>query len=119
MRLVGALLWFWFRSGSNREGRDLAIKALALPSAIRLKARARALNTAGFMQCLLGDTFSARQSLEEALSILRTSDDEVNLAWTMQFLGLVFAYEKEYEMADAAFNEGLAITRRLEDVQTE
>jgi tetratricopeptide (TPR) repeat protein len=36
----------------------------------------------------------------------------------MQFLGLVFAYEKEYEMADRAFNEGLAITKRLENVKT-
>jgi predicted ATPase/DNA-binding SARP family transcriptional activator len=117
--LVGALLWFWFRSGFNREARDLAIQALALPSAIQFpEARARALNTAGFMHCLLGDTTAARKLLEEARSILKTTHNEVNLAWTMQFLGLVYAYEKEYEMADTAFKEGLAITRRFSNVKT-
>jgi predicted ATPase/DNA-binding SARP family transcriptional activator len=117
LRLVGALLWFWFRSGSNCEGRDLALKALASPSAVQYKEpRARALNTAGFMLCLLGDTTLAKQSLEEALSILRTSKDEASLAWSLQFLGLVLAYEKEYDLADAAFKEGLALTRKLEDV---
>ncbi len=50
LRVVGALLWFWFRSGSSREGRDLALKALASPASQQYKhARARALNTAGFL----------------------------------------------------------------------
>jgi pentatricopeptide repeat protein len=116
LRLVGALFWFWYRVGLNSEGRDLATKALALPSTAHdQRARARALNTAGFLQCLQGDTTSAKQSLDEALSILSTSDDEVSLSWTMQFLGLVLAYEKEYDRADAVFKEGLAIARRLAD----
>jgi len=119
LRLVGALLWFWFRSGTNSEGRDLALKALASPSAVQFKeARARALNTAGFFLCLLGDTTAARQSLEEALSILRTSDDEASLSWSLQFLGLVLAYDKEYDLANAAFNEGLDLTRKLMDINT-
>jgi predicted ATPase/DNA-binding SARP family transcriptional activator len=117
LRLVGALLWFWFRSASNCEGHELALKALALPSAALFKhARARALNTAGFFQCLLGETASARQSLDEALSILRTSDDETSLSWSYQFLGLVLAYEKEYDLADAAFQEGLGFTRKLTNI---
>jgi tetratricopeptide (TPR) repeat protein len=116
LRLVGALLWFWFRSGSNCEGHDLALKALASPSAIHYrKARARALNTAGYLQCILGETTSARKSLEEALSILRSSGDEVSLAWTLQFLGLVLAYDQEYDLADAALKEGLTLTRKLMD----
>ncbi len=114
LRLAGALLWFWFRSGSNREGLDLALKALASPSAIHYKhARARALNTAGFLLCLLGDTQASRQSLEEALSILRDSGDQANLAWTLQFLGLVLAYDEEYDQADVAFTEGLALSKNL------
>jgi len=114
LRLVGSLWWFWWSQSSSREGCDLALKALALPSAVLFPhARARALNTAGFLLCLLGDTKAARLSLEEALSILRTSDDKASLAWSLQFLGLVFAYDKEYDLADAAFNEGLALTRKL------
>jgi predicted ATPase/DNA-binding SARP family transcriptional activator/predicted negative regulator of RcsB-dependent stress response len=114
LRLAGALLWFWYRSGSNNEGSNLALKALASPSAVQFKeARARALNTAGFLLCLQGDTTSARLSLEEALTILRASDDKASLSWTLQFLGLVLAYEKEYDLANAAFHEGLELTRKL------
>ncbi len=36
-----------------------------------------------------------------------------NLAWSLQFLGLVLAYEKEYDLADTTFQEGLALTRKL------
>ena len=73
LRLVGALLWFWFSYGSTSEGRDLALKALSSPSGVQFKAvRARALNTAGLLVYLLGDTVLARQLLEEALSIQNT-----------------------------------------------
>jgi tetratricopeptide (TPR) repeat protein len=115
--LVGALLWFWFTHGSAREGRDLTLKALASPSGVNLKeARARALNTAGLLSNLLGETVLARQLLEEALSIQRTIDDKTGLAWSLQFLGSVLTHDKEYELADATFQEGLALTRKLGDV---
>jgi Tetratricopeptide repeat len=117
LRIVGALLWFYFKTGSNLEGRSLALQALASPSAMHLKeVRGRALITAGLMQCLLGDTNSARQALEEALSILRESEDKASLAWSLQFLGLVHTFDQEYDLADAALNEGLAITRKLKDI---
>jgi predicted ATPase/DNA-binding SARP family transcriptional activator len=119
LRYVGALMWFWFRNGSNREGRDLVLKALEAPSGIQYKQeRARALNTAGFLLCLLGDTISARRYLEEALSILRTSSDKINLAWSLQYLGLVFSQEKEYNLADKAFQEGLAIMQEIGTANT-
>jgi tetratricopeptide (TPR) repeat protein len=115
--VVAALFWFWWLNGFTREGRDLAFKALALPSAIQLsEKRAQALSAAGFFQLLQGDIPSARQMLEEALSTLRTSNDEVHLAWSLQFLGLVLAYEKEYSLADAAHQESLAIIKRIKDV---
>jgi predicted ATPase/DNA-binding SARP family transcriptional activator len=114
LRLVGALLWFWFSHGSTRAGRDFALKALALPSALHFKqARARALNTAGFLLCLLKETAQARRLLEEALAIHRTFDDQTGLSWSLQFLGLVLAYDQEYDLADAAFKEGLELSRKL------
>jgi tetratricopeptide (TPR) repeat protein len=113
-RLVGALLWYWYYFGSPHEGRDLALKALAPSSAIEHQVvRARALNTAGYLQCMLGDSASARQSLEEAQSILRTSEDQASLAWSLQFLGLAYTFDREYDLADAALKEGTAIARRL------
>jgi tetratricopeptide (TPR) repeat protein len=119
LRVVVALFWFWWVNGFTREGRDLAFKALSLPSAMRDKVRrAQALSVAGFFQLLQNDIPSAKQLLEEALSILRTSDDEVHLAWSLQFLGIVFAYEKEFSLADAADQESLAIIRRIKGGNT-
>jgi predicted ATPase/DNA-binding SARP family transcriptional activator/Tfp pilus assembly protein PilF len=119
LRLVGALLWFWFSYGSSSEGRDLALRALALPSAaLHQVHRARALNTAGHLQWVLGDVSSARQSIEEAISILRSSNDEASLAWSLQFLGLVLTAEGQYEPADEALQKGLDITRALGGVHT-
>ncbi len=77
--------------------------------------RARALNTAGFLQVMLGDLTSARQSLEEAQSILRTSDDEASLAWSLQFLGMVYTFQREYDLADEALKDGLVIATKLGD----
>ena len=118
LRLVGALWFFWWSQSSSREGNILALKALALPSAAQHKEyRARALNTAGVLQWTLGDTVFARQSLEEALSILRATDDKASLARSFLFLGLVFLSDQEFVLAEAAFKEGFDISKRLEDVQ--
>ena len=117
LRLVGALLWYWYYFGSPHEGRDLALKALATPSGIQYPVlRARALNSAGFLQVILGNTTSARQELEEALTILRASEDEASLAWCLHFLGLAYTLEREYELADAALKEGSTIAKKLGDV---
>jgi tetratricopeptide (TPR) repeat protein len=64
---------------------------------------------------MLGDLTSARQSLEEAQSILRVSDDEASLAWSMQFLGMVYTFQREYTLADAALKEGSRIAKKLDD----
>ncbi|HEX6302665.1 MAG TPA: BTAD domain-containing putative transcriptional regulator [Anaerolineales bacterium] len=114
LRMVGALLWFWWSHGSIREGLELALKALALPSAARFpEYRARALNTAGYLQWTLGDVPSARRSLDEALAILKSSGDESSLVWLMQFLGLVLASEGQYDLAEDALQDGIAIAHKL------
>lgn len=114
LRVVVALTWFWFSNGPNREGLDLAIQALSIPSAVHFKdLRARALNSAGLMQIYGGEIASARRSLEEAQSVLRELDNQANLAWSLQCLGLVLAFDGKYDQADAAFQEGLAIARKL------
>jgi len=116
LRVVGALLWFWWSHGSSHEGRDLTLKTLALPSADQFKEyRARALNTAGFLPWVLGEVDLARQKIEEALSILKQSEDEAGLAWSLQLLGLVLTAYGEYDLADKAMKEGVAISRTLGD----
>jgi tetratricopeptide (TPR) repeat protein len=119
LRLVGALLWFWFSIGSSREGLELTLTALSAPSAVHFhQARARALNTAGYLQWVLGDATSAKQLLEEALSILKISNDESSLAWLMQILGLVHTSEGNYDLANTAMNDGVAISQKLGDYKS-
>jgi predicted ATPase len=114
LRLVGGLVWYWYFFGSPREGRELALKALASPSSANFpQLRARALNTAGHLQVFLGEITEARLGLEEALTILRASDDEAGLAWTLQFLGQAYNFERNYEMAEALMKEGSAIARNI------
>lgn len=117
LRIMGALIWFWWSHASAREGLDLAFKALALPATSALDTyRARTLNTTGLLSWILGDLQQARQSLEEALSILRASDDTISLAWSLQFMGLLLTSEREYQLADEAIQEGISIARQLNDL---
>ena len=119
LRVVGALLWFWWSHGSSREGRDLTLNILALPSANQLNEfRARALNTAGYLHWVLGDMDTAIQKIEEALSILRQSDDKASLAWSMQIFGMVLTSKGEYDLADQAMKDGVAISKELKDYRS-
>ncbi len=117
LRIVGASLWFWWFHGSTWQGHDLALKSLALPSATKFKGHsARALNTAGYLQWALGDTSSARKSIEEAIAILQaTKTDESSLGWAMQMLGLVLASQGEYDRAEEAMKTGMAISYKHND----
>ena len=115
--LAGALLWFWWSHGSAREGRDLTLKVLALPSSYRYKKyRGRALTTAAYSQWVLGANDLAKNLLEEALSLHKELGDEEGIAWSMQFLGLVFTSEGEYVLAAQAMKEGVAVARKLGDL---
>ncbi|RPI86011.1 MAG: hypothetical protein EHM41_09600, partial [Chloroflexi bacterium] len=114
LRIVGALLWYWWSHGSIREGRDLSFKVLDLPSTPLLVGyRGRALNTAAYLQWVLGDMVSARQLLQEALAHLKNTDDDTAKAMSMQFLGLVLNAEGEFEQADIALKEGITIAKKL------
>jgi predicted ATPase/DNA-binding SARP family transcriptional activator len=116
LRMVGDLLWFWWSHGSTREGIDLATKVLALPSVTHHpKYLGRAFNTAGYLQWVLGDIPSARRSVDNALFFLKKTNDEAGLVWSLQFLGLVLTSEREYELADEAMKEGVALARKLGD----
>ena len=114
LRIVGALMWFWFRKGDIHELSDLALHALTSPLASSPdRARARALNTAGFFLCMLGDTTTARLLLEEAIAILQETENKADLAWSYWYLGLAYSYEKEYDLADQKFSEGTSLTREI------
>jgi predicted ATPase len=120
LRLVGAMLWFWWWwHGSVREGLVFVLQALALPSGSQFKQyRARALNTAGYLQWALHDVGAARQNIEEALAIFRELDDETGLSWSLQLFGLVLTAEGEYDLADEVMEEGVAIARNLGNMGT-
>jgi hypothetical protein len=51
--------------------------------------------------------------VEEALSILRTADDESHLVWALQLRGLVLGAEGDYVAADQAMQDGVRRTKAL------
>ena len=80
--------------------------------------RARALNTAAYLNWVLGDMDAARQEVEEALSTLRLAQDEASRAASLQILGLVLTSEGAYALADKAMKDGLTISEQLSDYRS-
>jgi predicted ATPase len=116
LRLMGALTWSWWSHGSVHEGLDLALKALTLPAGEFERHYARALNTAAWLQWVMGDISAAREKVEEALSILRKLNDKASLSWALQFLGMVLTSEGQYEPADVVMQEAVAIAQKTGDL---
>lgn len=118
LRIVTVLTWFWFGFHSMRESVELAQTILALPSAAAPTIyRARLLNTISYLQCLLGEMTTVRAQMEEALAILSENESEslVGRAWALQLEAQVLSYEGLPEAADRAMQEGVELSRTLND----
>lgn len=117
LRIVGALLWFWWSHGSTREGLELALTVTARrPEPSLRRDHTRALNTAAYSYWVLGDMVRARECVDQALALLKEVGDDVSLAWSLQFLGLILSSVGQYERAKEAMQEGIAVARRLGDI---
>ena len=88
--LLGALQWYWLRSGRHREARGWSDAVLALTRR-RPPApadRANALRAAGWLAFQRGDRAAARPLLEEAVTLSRASGDARTLGLALTGLGL-------------------------------
>jgi predicted ATPase/transcriptional regulator with XRE-family HTH domain len=87
LRLMSALDW-WYRSEAPAEGQRWGEAVLALGDAKTLRAeRAATIASVGAMLRLQGNQASAREWLEESVSIWREVGDQVGLAHALVLLG--------------------------------
>lgn len=117
LRLSGSLLWFWYYAGHAEEGRQHLTRALTQPDAgVRNAARAKALQAAGRLAKLRGDTAAARSFLKESLAISREVGDSSGTARTLNYLALLAIEIEKYKTARVCYKKSLTIFRELDDL---
>jgi len=124
LRLATALFYYWFLRGSSHEGMDWLKKGLSLlndSDLESLKIRAHACLTAGVLQEYY-DREEACQFIEESVNLFREAGDKRQIAVAYCQLGhaltiaeIIEPTPTELTRARALAEEGLAISRQLED----
>ncbi|MDP8908195.1 MAG: AAA family ATPase, partial [Chloroflexota bacterium] len=115
LRLVGALMPFWFLRGEFAEGRDWAERALALDGDAPPAVRVSALETACQHAQFFGDIARAVALSEEGLALARSSDDQLGIGKMLLKLGALAETQRHYDRAQALFVEAGAVFEALND----
>ncbi|MBV9496844.1 MAG: hypothetical protein JOZ54_21560 [Acidobacteria bacterium] len=112
LRLLYALHWYWFARGHFHEGRRRIEEALTRAKDVPPLVRARAYVAAGNAAVWQGDWNAVRPRIDEAVGILRKSDDRRTLASALQLLGTALAFaDDDPQDAQTVFAEALSIAR--------
>ena len=115
LRLAVALYMFWYTRGYLEEGREWLEKAISKNRDAATHARARALNSTGWMALFQGKLEEAMPLLEEGLALFRTLNDTGGIAAALYNLGVTLVACLEYERADALLAEAADLQRSLKD----
>jgi tetratricopeptide (TPR) repeat protein len=119
MRLVAALLRFWWYRGHLAEGRARIETLLESSEAsVSEEVRAKALHALGihrYAEDAMEDWAMVRSRLQESLRIYRRLQDQPRVAAVLQNLGRVLAVLGEWPEARAALGESLEVGRRSGD----
>ncbi len=115
LQLVVALGRFWYVRGDVREGIVSLQGALAAAPDAADSLRARGLYHAGILLSEAGDEDRSAASLEEALALLRDTDDLARIAAVLNSLGVVQRQRGDLDRARVLFEESLAIRREIGD----
>jgi predicted ATPase/transcriptional regulator with XRE-family HTH domain len=112
LRLASALRHYWEWRGELAEARHWLLAALDVPSADEaaetlLAARAKALSEASRMMCLQNDQARAMALADESIALGQQLHDRLRVASTLLHKGWAAHAMGEYEIARAAYREGL------------
>ena len=118
MRLAKSLNRFWEIRGYWREGLQWLEAALSLDSGALSSMRARALDAAGALARLLGDTQRAVARLEESVTVYRVLGDKKGMANALLLLGIAAYRQSNYDRAVALLDESTALSRASDDKTT-
>jgi predicted ATPase/class 3 adenylate cyclase len=112
--LAAAMWWFWSLSGNVREGRRRLERALAGDER-STATRAYALMGAADLALDTGDKASSRLRGEEALAQFRMLEDQWGAAFSLLILGLISAFEDDWQNAQPRFEESARLFGELAD----
>jgi predicted ATPase/class 3 adenylate cyclase/Tfp pilus assembly protein PilF len=118
LRLGVALSWFWSVRGYQSEGRRWLQEALAMDGRGSPEVRAMALAGAGSLALEQGDLDRTQKTCEEGLELLAHEAKEEASEAKLLLLGSLgwVAWEREdYGQAGELFEEGLALSREMND----
>jgi predicted ATPase len=118
MRLAKSLNHFWEIRGYWSEGLHWLEAALSLDDGAPSPMRARALNAAGALARLLGDTQRAVARLEESVAAYRALGDKKGMANALVLLGIAAYRQSDYDRAVAFLDESTALSRAAGDKTT-
>jgi predicted ATPase/class 3 adenylate cyclase len=110
LRLVGALMRFWYVRGHLREGSSRCEEALAAHND-QSRPRLKALFGAGLLAHRLGDYQRAGVLMQERLVLARVLDDAEAVASSLIGVGMNAQGLGDYERAAAAYMEGAELAR--------
>jgi len=117
LRLVSALIRFWYIRGRLSEGRSWLKSGLAGRGDLSAALRAKALNGAGTLAWGQGDYDAARHFYEEALVLRRAKGDPLEIAGSLGNLGLVARNQGDLTSAALLMEEALALERQVGDTE--
>ncbi len=116
LRLASALVSFWSMRGDPSEGREWFLELLERTAHWGPTAeRAHVLSGTGWLVHSPQDSAVARDLLERALVIARTSGDKREIAFALQCLGYAFMRHQDTQTAQAFLEECLVLYRELQD----
>jgi tetratricopeptide (TPR) repeat protein len=115
LRLAGSLWRFWELHGYYAQGRDWLDTMLAHVGGAAPAVRVRALNSAGKLSYLLGDTTASRARYEEALAQAGDLDDRRAAATALHGLGQIANFRREPDAARDFLARSLELQRSVGD----
>lgn len=114
LRLGGSLWYFWWVRGFLSEGRPLLEQALALPLA-EPATRAKALNAAGNLADIHGDTVLALEYFSKSLELYTELGDLRGMGNVCNNIGNVYSLIGEYPAAKLSLQRGLELRNQAGD----
>jgi predicted ATPase/DNA-binding CsgD family transcriptional regulator len=117
LRLVAALIQFWYATSQYRESAAwLAIALRMAPEKTSSMARGRALAESARYSARSGESTRATELFRESIEIFRLEGDIETLVLTLVRLGAVANQRGDFEQAEQAFNEALELVTTNPDV---
>jgi predicted ATPase/DNA-binding SARP family transcriptional activator/Tfp pilus assembly protein PilF len=121
LRLVGALYFFWYRQGYQREAAEHCAAALAAAEAepdagepSLLSPRGRACNVAGLLATWRGDYADAEAFLQRSLACQRAAEYPRGVYSSLNNLGMVCRRIEDVGRAREYYGEALTVARAMD-----